>query len=68
MAKNNGSTNVNFPKCKNCLRNLCNAGMVNHNSEYICFTEVVPRLGCLFECGCTKFEEYKPGDIVNGMA
>lgn len=30
----NGVKNKNKPKCVNCLRYLCNAGKVNHNTHW----------------------------------
>lgn len=53
----NGVKNKNKPKCVNCLRYLCNAGKVNHNTHWN--ENGFVRTQCLFFCGCVLFEEYK---------
>lgn len=53
--------NVNKPKCVNCIRHLCNAGMVNH-----CIDSTGKRSSCYFECGCTEFVEYTKNSVING--
>ena len=53
-----GIGNSNFPKCKSCTLNGCNAGEINHDTRRTSYRGL-----CVFECGCTRFIELDSNGI-----